>query len=237
MKKAIFFDLDATLLTMSQKEFEHEYFATLTKKVIQNGFDGEKFQTTLWKCVKAMWTNPGNSTNEELFWEVLLKSYPNQKDVFEPIFIEFYNNEYNEIKHIVKPNKYVRQIVDYAKQNFEYVVLATNPFFPANGVKNRMAWNGLDYNEFDYVTSYENSHYSKPDKRYYKEIMSKLNLKPQDCIMVGNNELEDYITAKSIGMQAILAGEFIIPYNEVDTHPQVVLFENLIEEIEKLKDC
>ena len=77
MKKAIFFDLDATLLTMSQKEFEHEYFSTLTKKIIDNGFDGEKFQTTLWKCVKAMWTNPGNSTNEELFWEVLLHLFTN----------------------------------------------------------------------------------------------------------------------------------------------------------------
>lgn len=237
MKKAIFFDLDGTLLQMSQKQFEHEYFKKITIKFAKLGYDAELFQKAMWAGINAMWTNPGEKTNETLFWETLGNIF-NVEDVekLKPIFEDYYFNEYNQIEEIVTKDPNIKPILDWCKQNFEYVVLATNPFFPTFGTNNRLGWIGLSLQDFDYVTTYENSRYSKPDPRYFEDLMSKFNLKPEECIMVGNNQLEDFIIAKQVGMDALLVGEFVLPYDKAPQPAQVIKLENLIDVLAELKN-
>ncbi len=43
----------------------------------------------------------------------------------------------------------------------------------------------------------------KPHPISYLLLLEKFNLKAQECIYIGDNELKDFITAKSIGMQTI----------------------------------
>ena len=236
MKKAIFFDLDGTLLQMPQKKFEHEYFKLITTKFAKLGYDAELFQKAMWEGLKAMWTNPGETTNENLFWTVFSKYYPDKIEFMQSVFEEFYFNEYNQIEEIVTKDKNIKPILAWCKQNFDYVILATNPFFPTFGTNNRLKWIGLSLDDFDYVSTYENSCHSKPDPRYFEDLMNKFGLKPEECIMVGNNQLEDYIVVKQVGIDALLTGEFILPYEEATEQPEVIKLENLVAELEKLKN-
>ena len=53
---------------------------------------------------------------------------------------------------------------------------------------------------FTLVTTYENSHFSKPNPRYYQEILDKLGCLPQEGMMVGDDFGNDIAPAMQIGL-------------------------------------
>ena len=79
-------------------------------------------------------------------------------------------------------------------------MLATNPVFPIVATANRANWAGVAPDLFEHITVYENSSYCKPNPKYYMEILDKLNMNAQECLMVGNDVDEDMSTA-DIGME------------------------------------
>ena len=86
---------------------------------------------------------------------------------------------------------------------------ATNPIFPAIATESRIRWAGLQPEDFELYTTYENSSYCKPNLDYYRQILDKLHLVPEECMMVGNDAGEDMI-AKQLGMQVFLLTDCLI---------------------------
>ncbi len=78
-----------------------------------------------------------------------------------------------------------------------------------------MRWAGLDPADFEYLTSYENSRYCKPNPAYYTEICEKLRLSPSDCIMVGNDARED-LAARKAGLDVFLLTPCLINRENAD---------------------
>lgn len=113
------------------------------------------------------------------------------------------------------------------------LILATNPIFPAVATESRIKWAGLDRNDFELYTTYENSHYCKPNPAYYSEILKKLSLNPSDCLMVGNDAAED-TAAKAVGIEVFLLTDCLINKNGIDIseYPNGG-FKELLEYIEK----
>ena len=95
------------------------------------------------------------------------------------------------------------------------VALATNPLFPAVATESRIRWAGLLPEDFELYTTYENSSYCKPNLKYYEEILKKLHVKPEECIMVGNDVGEDMIT-ETLGMKVFLLTDCLINKKGVD---------------------
>lgn len=191
MIRNIFFDLDSTLLQMNQDEFLSIYLKALAKKCQQEiNYDPKQFINDLMSATNTMLENDGKNTNESVFW----KSFTTEENrsSMEKIFTEFYENEFRDIKQIVNYNPLSKSIVSLAKEKGFKVILATNPIFPLVATKERMSWAGLDENMFDYITTYENSSFSKPKNDYYLEICLKLNLDPKECLMVGNDMGDDF---------------------------------------------
>ena len=73
MLKAVLFDLDGTLLPMEQEVFVKYYFGGLCKKLVPLGFDANELVKNIWAGTKAMITNNGSQTNEEVFWNYFKK--------------------------------------------------------------------------------------------------------------------------------------------------------------------
>ncbi|MFC1726095.1 HAD family hydrolase [candidate division KSB1 bacterium] len=46
--------------------------------------------------------------------------------------------------------------------------------------------------------------FSKPDERFFLVIAKRIRVKPEECLMVGNDYEKDIIPAKSIGMKTVL---------------------------------
>ena len=88
-------------------------------------------------------------------------------------------------------------------------VLATNPLFPPTATQSRVRWAGLTPEDFEFITTYDNSSFCKPNPDYYREILGKLNLNAGECLMVGNDVNEDMI-AQTLGMQVFLLTDCLI---------------------------
>ncbi len=60
---------------------------------------------------------------------------------------------------------------------------------------------------FDCFFSSKDLGYSKPDPKFFKTIADKINIIPQECLMIGNDYIKDIEGALSIGMKAIFFNE------------------------------
>ena len=207
--KTVLFDLDGTLLPMDQEVFINDYFGRLAKKLAPYGYDPKKLIDAVWAGTKAMMKNTGMKTNEAAFWEAFDKyfGHPASKDT--SVHQDFYHNEFNTVKDVCGFDPMAAQIVGRLKEKNIRVVLATNPLFPSVPTENRIRWAGLDPEDFEYFTTFENSHYCKSNLDYYREIMDKLYLKPEECLMVGNDAQEDMV-AEQLGMKVFLLTDCLI---------------------------
>ena len=88
--------------------------------------------------------------------------------------------------------------------------------------ENRVHWAGLSTEDFELITTYENSSYCKPNPKYYLELLEKLGLLPEECIMVGNDFDEDILTTEKIGMKGFLLTDCLLNRENKDTsnYPQ-----------------
>ena len=93
------------------------------------------------------------------------------------------------------------------------MILATNPLFPLIAVTKRAAWGNIDCGKFSYITSYENSSFSKPNINYYKEIIEKNNLNVEETMMFGNDTIDD-LAIEQLGIPCyIITNNIVNPQN------------------------
>ena len=209
MLKAVLFDLDGTLLPMDQDAFVDRYFSLLCKKMAPCGYEPKALIKAVWGGTNAMVTNDGSCRNEEAFWRFFLGVYGEQARTHIPLFEEFYANEFQQAKALCGFTPKARETVRLVRDLGLRAILATNPLFPAVATRSRIRWAGLEPEDFEFVTTYENSSTCKPNPDYYREILQKRGLKPEDCLMVGNDTGEDMI-AQSLGMKVFLLTDCLI---------------------------
>ena len=205
--KAVLFDLDGTLLKMDQDEFVKTYFRYLAKHLAPRGYEPDKLLKVFWAGVGAMVTNDGSCSNEGAFWKVFTAAYGVNSIKDKPYIDEFYKNDFNQVQAVCGFYKEAKEIITLVKEKGKTPILATNPLFPHTATENRMRWAGLEASDFAEYTTYENCHYCKPNPKYYVEILERHNLKPEECIMVGNDVEEDMIPAEKLGMLKEKGGE------------------------------
>ena len=208
--KHILFDLDGTLLPMDQDSFTKFYLSRLSKFLLEKGFaiEPETFFKAMLKGVGAMSMNDGIQTNEEIFWQAFLSMIPVEREKLEPVLLEFYQTVFNETKVVASPTPLSRMVIDAAKEKGLNLYLATNPLFPQVATYNRINWAGLSPEDFIEVTTFENYHYAKPNPRYFQEILDKFHLDPKDCLMVGNDFVDDMAVA-ALGIDVYIITDFM----------------------------
>ena len=211
----VMFDLDGTLLPMDMDVFTSGYFRMLAEKVRPYGYEEKQMIRTIWQGVAAMVRNDGSCTNEEAFWREFCSVYGEEKRADIPVFNEFYAVEFNRARDLCGYNPRAAQVVKKLQAAGIRTGLATNPLFPATATENRIRWAGLEPENFEFYTTYENICYCKPNPEYYKEVLRRVGLPPQNCLMVGNDAEEDMIAART-GMQVFLLTDCLINKKEKD---------------------
>lgn len=208
--QAILFDLDGTLLPMDLDEFTTTYFGLLAKRLRQ--YDSKKLIAAVWQGTKAMITNDGTMTNEARFWNVFADLMGQDIRREEPMLEEFYRTDFHQVKSICGENSLAKQMVDLAHDRAEQVILATNPLFPRCGVESRLSWIDLTPEDFDFITTYENSAYCKPSAAYYQSILAAQQLDPTQCLMIGNDLREDGFGAGQLGIRTHIVTDCLIDH-------------------------
>lgn len=209
MLTTILFDLDGTLCPFLQDEFIQAYFKALVARLAPMGYNGEKLVAALWKGTGAMLKNDGTYTNRQVFWECFTKELGMAALALESIIDDFYIREFDGIRSILKEERDCAGLIRALREKGYGVVLATNPVFPAVAVETRMNWVGLRPEDFDFITTYENSRFSKPNPDYYRAILAAIGREPGECLMIGNNPVDDMAALK-----AGLSGRLVTDYLE-----------------------
>lgn len=207
MLDTILFDLDGTLLPMDQRAFVEAYVTQLCRRYVPCGYDKDLIVKALWTGTLAMVQNDGSCPNEDRFWSSFDQLLGDTRAIRDTI-PSFYTEEFDTVKEVAAPSPLARQIVDTLRHKGYTLILATNPLFPAVGVRTRLNWIDLRPEDFSLVTTYDNSTFCKPFPGYYQEILKKAGKTPEQCRMVGNNPLDDMSAAK-LGLDVYLVTDYI----------------------------
>ena len=213
--KAVFFDLDGTLLPMDQEIFIKAYLGGLVKTLAPKGYDPKGVADALWDSTRAMMKNDGVVSNEEVFWRSFCHILGDDVRSEETNLEIFYKGDFQLVKNVCGYKPKAKELVERIKAAGLTVVLATSPLFPKIATDSRIRWAGLEPTDFAYVTTYENSSYCKPNPVYYLDLCEKMGFDPKEVLMIGNDVGDDMVAA-DIGMKVFLLTDYLINRKEKD---------------------
>lgn len=232
--KAILFDMDGTLLPMDHKTFMHGYFKMILGVLAPIGDDPKMVLEGFLKGIDAMSDTDGSITNKESFWGVFEKYVRGDIEEYIRISDAFYYEKFAEAKKFTMENPLAVKAVELARSNGRKVVLATNPMFPRHAQIARVGWVGLGEKDFDLITDYESDNHTKPQKEYYLSICERMGVRPEECLMVGNDERDDMMGASFAGMDGFLITDCLIPCEDYHWAGERGTFQQLINKLENL---
>lgn len=217
----ILFDLDGTLLPMPDQElFLKAYMKALAGRIAPLGYEPKKLIDTVLRGTGAVIANNGEETNEKVFWKFFCGVFGEEALHHLPVFEEFYRNEFQQVSVTCGCDARAAKLIAALKEKGYRLVLATNPLFPAVATHSRVRWAGMRAEDFEWITTYENSSFCKPNVKYYEEILQQLALDPAECLMVGNDVGEDMVAGK-LGMKTFLMTDCLINRvnEDIETYP------------------
>ena len=232
--QTVLFDLDGTLLPMDQNVFVKSYLGRIAKAMALHGYDPDKLVKAIWSGTDAMVRNDGSRLNEAVFWDTFAGFFGTPTPQELALFDAFYREGFPAVQESCGFTPRAREVLDKVKALGLQAVLATNPIFPAAATHQRVQWAGLQTSDFLHITTYENASFCKPNPDYYREILHKLGLAPEECLMVGNDATEDMV-AETLGMQVFLLTPCLINKHDLDLSrwPQGD-FDALLDYLDKL---
>ncbi|MBF4469261.1 MAG: TIGR02253 family HAD-type hydrolase [Methanobrevibacter arboriphilus] len=193
MDKAIFFDIDGTLLDTSS-------FAEVARKaaidvMIENGLPSNKEET--YNLLKEIISKKGSNYNKH--FNVLTKEICGEEN---NLLVALGMVTYHNVKFaLLRPFPETMNILIYLKnKGYKLGVIS-------NGITIKQ-WEKLVRLDIHYffeeVITSEEVGSEKPEKKIFEEALNRMNCKAENSIMVGNKSEIDIIGAVNAGMSAIL---------------------------------
>ena len=230
----VLFDLDGTLLPMDQERFVKSYLGLLARTLAPRGIDPDGLIKAIWAGTRAMMTNNGEKTNEDVFWDAYCAFTGRERSGDEIALGNFYENEFQQVQAACGFSPKAAETIALVKSKGMKAVLATNPIFPRVATESRARWAGLDLKDFELYTTYEDYSHCKPNPQYYQDVLDRLGLKAEECLMVGNDAEEDTAAAK-LGIRVFLLTDCLINRHgtDIEQYPHGD-FDALMEYIDNL---
>jgi FMN phosphatase YigB (HAD superfamily) len=201
--KALLIDLDNTLMLFNEDEFLTTY-GRLAASYFSDLLDESSFFQKLLASTLKMLKNDGTVLNYEAFTQFFITDLPELSfNQCIQRFKQFYSETFHQLSKIIHPVPYARQLLEHVITVGIRVVVATNPIFPQVASIQRLKWANISDLDFALITHAENMRYCKPRPEYYLDILNKLSLQPEVCLMAGNDPVSD-MAASSLGIQTFL---------------------------------
>lgn len=210
--KAILFDLDGTLLPIDTDGFIGAYLQDISNYIAEY-YDPKLFVKEILDSIgKVIHSTDATTTNQQVFEQDFFGKIGNE-EVLRPVIQRYYDEEFQKLEKYVASHGFIPELIQAAKEKGYRLTVATNPLFPKSAIIQRVKWAGANPEDFEIITSYENSHFAKPKPEFYQEILGWLDLNPSECLMVGNDAQED-LMAQKLGMKTYLVTDFLIDRGE-----------------------
>lgn len=199
MNQIFLFDLDDTLITVNMDRFLPGYFGLLGSALSHLGTK-EEIGCQINFAVEKMVANRNPTiTLKEVFDQHFYSYFGTTETACKQTLDDFYRNDFSQLQPITNPRPEAKDIVDWSFSQQAAIAIATNPLFPQTATRQRIEWAGLDPDTFEFFTTYENFHFTKPHIEYYAEILGHLGWPDIPVIMVGDSIDMDLIPVKTMG--------------------------------------
>jgi HAD superfamily hydrolase (TIGR01549 family) len=177
------------------------YFALLEKRL--SGFIGEQpLRQLMFRSVQVMQTKADPTlTNLAAFMADFAQRLGVPIEALQPTIEEFYRDDYPHLQQHTLSRPEAKGVITYLLDQGHQVVIATNPLFPTTAIMQRISWAGVHDFSYALITTMENSHFCKPDPRYYLEILDKVGAAPETTWMAGDDLENDILPARSLRLK------------------------------------
>jgi FMN phosphatase YigB (HAD superfamily) len=208
MRDTILFDLDGTLLPMEFKAFMKLYFGAMGQH-FKEWLDPMTLIDNVNKATEVtIKTNDGRS-NETIFMEHFQSLIEEDINTYKDHWVKFYDSLFVATKDATWQSPEIPQAIAILKDKGYRLGIATNPLLPLQANLHRIAWAGLNKDDFSYISSFEQNAYCKPFVTFFEEVCQHMNVKASQCYMIGNDVLEDGV-AQTIGMKTYMITDCLI---------------------------
>jgi len=195
MLKAVIFDLDNTLVNFW--EFKQESSKEAAKAMVGAGLEmsAGACERLIFKIYET------HGIDYQLTFTELLKPFKFEKDKFEKIRNAGITAYLRKKGEILRPYGGMEATLHELKKDYSLAVLTDAPREQAHS---RLAFTGLQ-NYFSQVGTFHDTNIYKPGVEPFLHICKKLEVKAEECLMVGDNLSRDIRGAKLVGMHTCFA--------------------------------
>jgi len=228
MIKAVFLDLDNTLLHNPDRGFAIEYLR-LADAYFSQHHGYTNFAETLRQTIPAIINSDAPSqSNHSVASNLLAEQFDVATAIIDQQLQSFYQTEFPKLKNCTASMSEAELLINLLNEHNYQVVIATNPIYPAIAVQQRLNWAGISDQILDYafVTHSQNMHFAKPRTEYYAELLARVGVEPDETLMVGDSLKNDIVPAKTLGIHTF----------HISTHSEESNSGNLGRFIEKVKE-
>jgi FMN phosphatase YigB (HAD superfamily) len=202
MIEAVLFDIDNTLILFDENAFFDAYLKKLVPR-FSDIFTPENFRERLIGSTRALLKNQGQTSNIEYYMNHFIRDHEDRKEEIWERFQRFYSSEFNQLRDRVTVVDGTRSLLSALNKQGLKLVAASNPLWPLSIQTMRLGWADVDDLPYSMITHIENTSYCKPQPEFFLEICQSIGLKPEQCLMVGNDPLNDMIAGET-GMKTYL---------------------------------
>jgi FMN phosphatase YigB (HAD superfamily) len=209
MSVNLLLDLDGTLLTNSMETFLPAYLKALAKHLADHA-DPEQMISSLMAGTQQMNNNrrPDRTLKDAFdgtFYPALGWTEAGMRDTL----LAFYQKVFPGFKELTTFRPAAVELVQEAQRRGYKIGIATNPLFPRIAIDQRLAWAGLspDTSGIEYISSYENFHFAKPEPAYLAEFLAKMGWPEGPVVYVGNDPQLDIEPAHKMGLKTFYVQE------------------------------
>ena len=233
--KAVFFDLDGTLLPIDMDKFLEQYFGDIAAFAQARGYDPQRFVHALGAGVRSMVGSEGG-LNCERYWSTFMDQMGEGRlEEYQRFMDEYYDVHFGRLGTLVpSPNPDAARAVAALREKGYTLFLTTMPLFPRVAVEKRLEWAGVPVSSFARITTYDNSTSTKPHLAYYQENLEAAGLSGEEVLMVGNNTRED-LAAMKLGCDGYLVTDWLLDPDGFDIesvkHGSLAQFAQFAEDL------
>jgi len=202
MLKAVLFDLDNTLILFDEQKYFKSYVTQLAA-AFADIIPFEKFHHHLIFASQELLKNNGEMSNADYYMNAFTQGLEFSRAELWQRFLNFYATEYDQFQALVTVAPGVAELFRHLAAVGLKVVIASNPMFPLSIQEKRLSWANLENYPFALITHIENMTFCKPRLEYYQQICEIIETDPADCLMVGNDPVNDIIVTR-LGMKTFL---------------------------------
>lgn len=197
--QTLLLDLDGTLLDVDMPGFLAAFFPLAAARFGGPG-ESDRIAEAMALAARAMMTAAdGARTLDLIFLDAFAPAVGRTPEQVRASLDEFHRGEFERMRRLVRPVPAARPLVERALALGCELVLATNPVFFLGAIRARQRWAGLGDVPFALVTGAELMNWTKPRAGYYRQLLSMIGRRPEQCLMAGDDPRMD-MAAKEAGI-------------------------------------